>query len=54
MVDDLIDDRYRHIVVVEEFTPTGEVFVGRQDDRTVFIQAVDQLEQVVPSLPGYR
>ena len=52
MVDDPVDDRYRHVVVVEELAPTGKVLVRGQYDRAVLVQAVDQLEQVVPGLPG--
>ena len=53
MVDDPVNDRHRHVVVVEELAPTGEVLVGGQDDRPVFVQAVDQLEQIVAGLPGH-
>jgi len=31
MVDDPINDRHRHVVVVEELAPTGEVLVGGED-----------------------
>ena len=53
MVDNPVNDRHRHVVVVEELAPAGEVLVGGQDDGPVFVQAVDQLEQVVPGLPGH-
>src|SRR5690606_26479146 len=53
MVDDPIDDGHRYVVVVEELTPAGKVLVGGEDDGAVFIQAVDQLKQVVARLPGY-
>ncbi len=46
MVDDPIDGRYRRIDVVEEFTPTGEVLVGRKDDRTVL-----QIEYALAVVP---
>ena len=52
-MDDPINDRHRHVVVVEELTPAGEVLVGGQDDGPVFVQAVDQLEQVVAGLPSH-
>jgi len=45
MVDNPVNDRHRHVVVVEELTPAGEVLVGGQDDGPVFVKAVDQLEQ---------
>src|SRR5690606_26598024 len=53
MVDDPIDDGHRYVVVVEELTPAGKVLVGGEDDGAVFIQAVDQLKQVVARLPGH-
>ena len=45
MVDDPVNDWHRHVVVVEELAPAGEVLVGGQDDGPVFVKAVDQLEQ---------
>ena len=54
MVDNPVNDRHRHVVVVEELAPAGEVLVGGQDDGPVFVQAVDQLEQVVAGLSRHR
>jgi hypothetical protein len=31
-MDDAVDNRHRNVVVMEELTPAGEVFVGGQDD----------------------
>ena len=47
MVDDSVHDRYRDVVVEEELMPAGEVLVGGDDQRTVFIHGVNELEQVV-------
>ena len=44
MVDDPVNDQHRHVVVLEELAPVGEVLVSGQDDRPVCLQAVDQLE----------
>ncbi len=44
----------RYIVVVEDFTLVGDVLVGNNDHRTIFIEAVDQLEQVIDFLPIHR
>jgi len=46
-MDDPVHDRNGHIVVVEELTPVGKVLVGGQDNRAVFIQAVDQLDRII-------
>jgi hypothetical protein len=48
-----MDDGCRHVVVVEELAPAGEVLFGSQNDRSLFVETVDQLEQVVSGLPGY-
>ena len=53
VVDDPVDDRHRHVVVMEELAPTGEVLVGGQDDRAVLVQVVNQLEEVIAPLPGH-
>jgi hypothetical protein len=52
-VDYPVDNWHRYIVLVEELAPAGEVLVGGQDDGSVLVQAVDQLEQVVPGLSGH-
>jgi len=47
-----VDDQHLHVVVVEELAPTDEVLGGGQDDRPVFVKAIDQLEQAVAGLLG--
>jgi len=47
MVNDAVDDGYGDVIILEEFAPVGEVFVGGNDQRAVFVEAVDKLEQVV-------
>jgi hypothetical protein len=54
VVDDPVNDRHRHVVVVEELPPAGEVLVGGDDQRPVLVEPVDQLEQRVARLPAHR
>ncbi len=54
MMDNAVDDRHGDVVIAKELTPLGEVLVGGQDDRPVFIQRVDELKQVMPALFVHR
>lgn len=54
MMDDPVDDRHGDVVIAEELAPLGELLVGGQDDRAVFIQRVDELKQVIPALLVHR
>ena len=49
-MDNAVDDRDGHVIVVEELAPVGEVLVGGQDDGPVLVHNVDELEQVEPRL----
>jgi len=49
-MDESVNDRHGHIVVGKEVSPAREVFVGRQDYRAIFVQAVYHLKQVVHTL----
>ena len=45
-----IDNRPGDVVIDEELAPVSEFLVSGQNDRAVFIQRVDQLEQIVRPL----
>ena len=54
MMNEPVHDRHGYIVVGEELAPVGKIFVGRQDNRPEFIEAVDQLKQVIHALSVHR
>jgi hypothetical protein len=50
MMNDSVHDRHSDITVKEKLSPVGKFLVRCQDDRSVFIQGVNQLKQVVHAL----
>src|SRR3546814_2809640 len=53
MMDNAIDDWNRHVIVMEELAPVGEVLIGGQDDGSVLVEHIDELEQVKSGLRGH-
>ena len=49
-MDQPVHDGHGNVLIDEELAPTGKVLIGGQNDRAVFIQGIDQLEQVVVAL----
>src|SRR3546814_19000613 len=52
MMDYAIDDLNRHVIVMEELAPVGEVIIGGQDDGSVLVEHIDELEQVKSGMRG--
>ena len=54
MVGNAINDLDRNVIVMEELTSDNEVLICSQDDRSILIKRVDELEQIESGLCSHR
>ena len=44
MVNDAVDDGYGDVIILKEVTPVAEILISGNDQRVVFVEAVDYLK----------
>lgn len=54
-MDNPVDDGHRHVIVVEEFAPVGDVLTGRQDDGAVLVKNLSRrVRRLLPVYSTYE